>query len=42
MLPNFGVKAPAGKGWCCLLRLYSPTDAWYDKTWRSGEIELVK
>jgi hypothetical protein len=48
----FGPKAPAGKeanwlqtvpgkGWFCLLRLYSPTEAWYDKTWRPGEIELV-
>ena len=31
-----------GKGWFCLLRLYSPTEAWFDKTWRPGEIELVK
>lgn len=49
----FGPKAPAGKeanwiqtvpgkGWFSVLRLYSPTEAWYDKTWRPGEIELVK
>jgi len=49
----FGPKAPAGKeanwiqtvpgkGWFCLLRLYDPLEAWYDKTWRPGEIELVK
>jgi len=49
----FGPQAPAGKeanwiqtvpnkGWFSLLRLYSPTEAWYDKTWRPGEIELVK
>lgn len=49
----FGPKAPAGKeanwiqtvpgkGWFCLLRLYSPTEAWFDKTWRPGEIELLK
>lgn len=49
----FGPKAPKGKaanwiqtvpgkGWFSLLRLYSPTEAWYDKTWRPGEIELVK
>jgi len=49
---HFGPNAPAGKesnwiqtvsskGWFCLLRLYSPTEAWYDKTWRPGEIELV-
>ena len=41
----FGPKAPEGKeanwiqtvpkkGWFCLLRLYSPTEAWYEKTWR--------
>jgi len=49
----FGPEAPAGKeanwtqtvpgkGWFCLLRLYSPTEAWYEKTWRPGEIEEVK
>jgi hypothetical protein len=49
----FGPKAPKGKeanwiqtvpgkGWLSLLRLYSPTEAWYDKTWRPGEIELVE
>ena len=30
------------KGWFCLLRLYSPTEPWFEKTWRPGEIELVK
>ena len=49
----FGPKAPAGmeanwiqtvpgKGWFSLLRLYSPTEPWFDKTWRPGEIELVQ
>jgi len=48
----FGPTAPAGqqanwlqtvpgKGWFCLLRLYDPTEPWFDKTWRPGEIELV-
>jgi hypothetical protein len=48
----FGPKAPAGKeanwiqtvpgkGWFCLLRLYDPLEAWYDKTWRPGDIELM-
>ena len=48
----FGPTAPAGKeanwiqtvpkkGWFCLLRLYSPTEPWFDKTWRPSEIELV-
>ena len=30
-----------GKGWFALLRLYSPTEPWYDKSWRPGEIELI-
>ena len=49
----FGPEAPAGqqanwlqtvpgKGWFCLLRLYDPTESWFDKTWQPGEIELVK
>jgi len=49
----FGPKAPKGKeknwlqtvpdkGWFCLLRLYSPTEEWFDKKWRPGDIELVK
>ena len=49
----FGPKAPKGKeanwiqtvpkkGWFCLLRLYSPTEAWFDKTWRPGEIVRVQ
>jgi hypothetical protein len=50
---HFGPKAPAGKeanwiqtvpgkGWFSLFRLYSPTEAWFNKTWRPGEIELVR
>ena len=49
----FGPKAPAGKknnwlqtvpgkGWFCLLRLYSPTEEWYEFKWLPGEIELVE
>ena len=49
----FGPEAPEGKeanwiqtrpnkGWFCLLRLYSPLEPWFDKTWRPGEIEMVK
>jgi hypothetical protein len=48
----FGPEAPAGKeanwiqtvpgkGWFSLLRLYSPTEAWFDQTWRPGEIEEI-
>ncbi len=49
----FGPKAPKGKennwiqtipgkGWNTILRLYGPLEPWYDKTWRPGEIELIK
>ena len=49
----FGPKAPAGwennwvqtipgKGWFMILRLYGPLDPWFDKTWRPGEIQLIK
>ena len=46
---TFGPKPPAhranwiqtvpGKGWSTILRLYSPLEPWFDKTWRPGEIE---
>jgi len=49
----FGPPAPAGheanwvqtvpgKGWHLILRLYGPLEPFFDKTWRPGEIELVK
>ena len=49
----FGPKAPSGKksnwvqtvpakGSNVILRLYGPLEAWFDKTWHPGEIELVK
>ncbi len=49
----FGPKAPegkksnwvqtvAGKGWFVLLRIYSPLEPWFDKTWKPGEFELIK
>ena len=30
-----------GKGWNTLLRLYSPLQPFFDKTWRPGEIEKL-
>jgi hypothetical protein len=33
------VQTVPGKGWNTLLRLYSPLEPWFDKTWRPGEIE---
>ena len=47
----FGPEKPEGKvnwvqtipnkGWNVLWRIYSPTQVWYDKGWRQGEIERV-
>lgn len=36
------VQTIPGKGWNTLLRLYGPLEPWFDKTWRPGEIGLVK
>jgi hypothetical protein len=50
----FGPKQPEGvnrgnwiqtnpkKGWFTILRLYSPLEPFFNKSWRPGEIELVK
>jgi len=32
----------ACKGWNMLFRLYGPLERWFDKTWRVGEVELIK
>jgi hypothetical protein len=36
------IQTVSGKGWFTILRLYSPLESWFDKTWRPGEIELAK
>jgi hypothetical protein len=33
------VQTISGKGWNILLRLHMPTQPWFSKTWRPGEIE---
>ncbi|MFB9175149.1 DUF1254 domain-containing protein [Roseibium salinum] len=49
----FAPEAPAGKegnwlqtvpdkSWFTILRMYGPLEPWINKTWRPGEIELVK
>jgi len=49
----FGPKAPEGhkgnwiqtipgKSYLVLLRLYGPLEAWFDKSWKPGDFELVK
>ncbi len=31
-----------GKSWFTILRMYGPLEPWIDKSWRPGEIEVVK
>ena len=35
------IQTDPDKGWCTLLRLYSPLAPFFDGTWRPGEFELV-
>jgi len=36
------IQTTPGKGWFVILRLYSPLEPFFDKSWRPSEIELVK
>jgi hypothetical protein len=36
------IQTVPGKSWNTVLRLYGPLEPYFDKTWRPGEIELVK
>jgi hypothetical protein len=36
------IETVPGKAWFAILRLYGPLEPWFDKTWRPGEIELMK
>lgn len=36
------IKTVPGKGWNTIFRLYGPEQAWFDKTWRPSDFELVK
>ena len=35
------IQTMPGKGWFTALRLYSPLEAFFDKSWQVGEIELI-
>lgn len=35
------VQTVAGKGWFALLRLYGPTETWFDGSWKPGDIEAT-
>lgn len=39
---NNWVQTIPNKGYSVALRLYGPLEPWFNKTWRPGEIELVK
>ena len=39
--PGNWIQTDPDKGWFTVLRCYSPTQPFFDKTWRAGEIELV-
>jgi hypothetical protein len=41
MQPGNWVQTVPGKGWNTILRLYSPLEPFFLKTWRPSEIELV-
>ena len=36
------IQTVPGKGWFTILRLYSPLESFFTKTWRPSEIEVVK
>jgi hypothetical protein len=40
--PGNWIQTDPDKGWCTLLRLYSPLPAFFDKTWRPSEFELMR
>jgi len=35
------IQTMPGKGWFTILRLYSPLESFFAKTWRPSEIELL-
>ncbi|UGQ39954.1 DUF1214 domain-containing protein [Rhodococcus aetherivorans] len=36
------IQTTPGRGWCVCLRLYSPLQPFFDKSWRPGELEEVE
>jgi hypothetical protein len=39
---NNWIQTLPGKGWFMILRLYNPSESWFDKTWQPGGIEPLK
>jgi hypothetical protein len=40
--PGNWIQTDPDRGWFTVLRLYSPLQSFFDKTWRAGEIEQVR
>jgi hypothetical protein len=36
------IQTISGKGYCVLIRLYGPTEPWFNKTWKPGDLEIVE
>jgi hypothetical protein len=36
------IQTTPGKGWFLILRLYSPLESFFDRSWKPSEVELVK
>ncbi|MDV6292713.1 DUF1214 domain-containing protein [Rhodococcus aetherivorans] len=36
------IQTTPGRGWCVCLRLYSPLQPFFDKSWRPGELDEVE
>jgi len=36
------VKTIPGRGWNMILRLYYPTESWFNKSWKPGKIEEME
>ncbi len=39
---NNWIQTDPAKGWNTILRLYGPLESFYDKTWKPGDVELVR
>jgi len=39
--PNW-IQTLPGKGFSVVLRLYGPLEAWYERTWKPGEFEVIR
>lgn len=40
-MENNWIQTIPGKGWNTIFRLYGPLEAWFEKTWKPGEPELI-